>query len=132
MPETLTGQCACGSVSFTASPDDFWVCYCHCSDCRKATGAPVSTYVGVKLADVSFQGSPKKFATSQGVSRAWCQRCGTPISYESVRWPGEIHFHIGIFDHPEDLVPTGHVYTKDQLPWFRIDDDLPRSKEPGA
>ena len=131
MTKAQTGKCACGTITFTATPEELWVCYCHCDDCKKATGAPVSTYVGIQTKDVSFKGTPKKYATSEGVSRAWCERCGTPISYESIRWPDEIHFHIGIFDHPEELVPTGHVYTKEQLPWFEVKDDLPRSKEPG-
>ena len=131
MTKSLAGRCACGAVSFTAISDDFWVGYCHCHDCSKATGAPVSAYVGVKAANVVFQGAPKKFATSDGVSRAWCERCGTPISYESTRWPGEIHFHIGLFDHPEDFAPQGHTYTNEQLPWFEISDDLPRSEKPG-
>lgn len=132
LPKTLKGRCACGTIEFTAEPEDFWVCYCHCDDCKKATGAPVSTYVGIQLKDITFQGTPKKFATSQGVKRGWCERCGTPISYESIRWPDEIHLHIGMFDNPEALEPTGHVYTKEQLPWLRIADDLPKSREPGA
>lgn len=130
MTRTLKGKCACGTITFTATPENFWVAYCHCNDCKKATGAPVSTYVGIKTKDITFQGTPKKFATSEGVRRGWCERCGSPVSYESIRWDDEIHLHIGLFDHPEELEPTGHEYVKEQLPWLRFADDLPRTAEP--
>lgn len=130
LPKTLTGHCACGNITVSARPSELWAGYCHCQSCRKATGAPVSAYVGLKVKDVTLQGSPKKFATSEGVSRAWCERCGTPVSYESVRWPDEIHFHISLFDYPEQFELEGHTYTDERLPWFDIADDLPRSKKP--
>ena len=52
--------------------------------------------------------------------------CGTPITYESVRWPDEVHITVGSLDHPEDMPPQGHVFTEEQIPWFHIADELPR------
>lgn len=131
MTDTLSGRCACGAVSFAAArPQEIKAFYCHCNDCKKATGAPVSAYVSIGVGDIVYKGEPKTFATSKGVKRAWCETCGTPVSYQSDRWPDEIHFHIAIFDHPEDLAPRGHFYTKYELPWLKIDDDLPRAREP--
>ena len=37
-----TGGCRCGAVRFEASADPHHVSYCHCKDCRRASGAPVS------------------------------------------------------------------------------------------
>lgn len=128
--DRLTGGCACGAITFEVVFNDPWVGYCHCNDCKKATGAPVSCYLGAKAEDVTFARDPKSFATSSGVKRSWCETCGTPLTYQSVRWPGEIHFHIAAFDHPETIEPHFHGYTKEQLPWLNIVDDLHRTKEP--
>ena len=39
---------------------------------------------------------------------------------------------LGSLDHPEKI-PSGpndlHVFTKDQIPWLKIEDDLPRYDE---
>ena len=33
---------------------------------------------------------------------------------------------LGSLDRPENVRPDDHVWTGSQLPWLRIDDDLPR------
>ena len=33
---------------------------------------------------------------------------------------------LGSLDRPQDVRPDDHVWTESQLPWLRIDDDLPR------
>lgn len=132
MKSEKKGRCACGAVTVSVRPGKTWVGYCHCSNCRKATGAPVSCYVGVKVADVTLEGPVKSCSLTDGVRRTWCDACGSPLAYESTRWPDEMHFHIGVFDEVDELVPEFHVYTKEQVSWFDVKDDLPRSKEPGS
>jgi hypothetical protein len=34
--------------------------------------------------------------------------------------------HISTLDHPEDFPPTEHVFLGDAIPWFEVNDDLPR------
>lgn len=33
---------------------------------------------------------------------------------------------VGTLDHPESVTPECHMFTKDQIPWVKLDDDLPR------
>jgi hypothetical protein len=55
-----TGGCRCGAVRFEASVEPNHVSYCHCSDCRKATGAPVTAFVGFAADQVSLTGDALK------------------------------------------------------------------------
>ena len=32
------------------------------------------------------------------------------LTYEGDRWPGEVHLHVGAFDEPAALAPTGHAF----------------------
>jgi len=52
--------------------------------------------------------------------------CGSPLSYASERWPGQVHLLAGAFDTPAALTPRLHVYVKDRLPWVDIADGLPQ------
>ena len=115
-----TGRCLCGSVRYEAVGQPNWVAYCHCESCRRATGAPVTAYAGFPADAVRFTGEPPTFfASSPGVRRGFCGRCGSPVSFEGERWPGEIHLHLGCFDQP-DLVPTTEAFAEERLPWLHL------------
>jgi len=40
METILRGGCLCGSVRYECSGDTEEASYCHCDDCKKATGGP--------------------------------------------------------------------------------------------
>jgi hypothetical protein len=115
------GQCLCRAIRFTAEGPPKWTSYCHCQSCRRHTGAPVSAYAGFEAAKVRFtEGVPTYYISSPGVKRGFCGRCGSTLSYEGERWPGELHLHIGAFDDPATLAPTGQAFADERLPWLHL------------
>ena len=125
--ETATGGCLCGVVRFEATGSPLWVAYCHCASCRRQTASPVSCYAGFETSKVRFlSAAPATCKTSPGVVRGFCSRCGTPLTYESKRFPGELHLFTGTFDEPEQLEPTRHVFWHERQRGFEVHDPLPR------
>ena len=125
--ETRAGGCLCGAVRFEARGAPLWVAHCHCTSCRRTTASPFTTYAGYRPDDVAFlSGRPKTYRSSPGVTRGFCPDCGTSISFESERWPDEIHLFVGTFDDPGDVTPEAHVFTAESVPWLRLADHLPR------
>ncbi|WP_308909417.1 GFA family protein [Pseudokordiimonas caeni] len=121
----LTGRCFCGNVKVDVVAEPLWVGHCHCPSCRKATSAAFATYAGFAAHAVMFRGkAPKKVVSSPGVIRRFCADCGSPVSFEGERWPGEIHLHVGFMDEPEKLVPTGETYLSTRLPWAHLEEKL--------
>ncbi len=115
------GGCLCGEIRFATEGPAKWTSYCHCRSCRRQTGAPVAAYAGFETAQVRFtKGMPAYYASSPGVRPGFCGRCGTPLTYEGERWPGEIHLHVGAFDDPETFAPAGHAFVDEPLSWARI------------
>jgi len=115
------GECLCGEVRFSAEGSPKWIGYCHCRSCRRHTGAPVSAYAGFERDKVRFtKGGPTYFASSPGVRRGFCSRCGSTLSYEGDRWPNELHLHIGAFNDASSLVPTGQGFPEEKLPWLHL------------
>lgn len=80
----LAGRCRCGAWRFDAAAEPFQVSYCHCTDCRRATGAPVTVFAGFRHDDIEANGEePAEYSAVPGVSRLFCRRCGTPVGYRT-------------------------------------------------
>lgn len=126
---TLSATCLCGAVRFNAELPSKWVAHCHCSYCRRAHGAPFVTWVGFAAEQFSLdEGSeqPRWYESSPGARRASCPTCGTPMFFESTRWPGEVHIARALIDGPLDKEPAAHVFYEAHVPWLDIGDDLPK------
>lgn len=118
MKTSYDGGCQCGAVRFAGKGEPEFISNCHCVSCRKATGAAFSTWVGFKSDNAEWtKGEPSFFASSPGVERGYCKSCGTPLSYASDRWPGELHFLIGALDDPEGVEPRTEAFPEDALGW---------------
>jgi hypothetical protein len=125
----MTGGCMCGAVRYETTGPSFGVGHCHCRSCRKHNGAAVVTLAGFKVDQVTFSGDQRGiYQSSPGVGRAFCGKCGTPLTWEGDG--GELgpilEFHISTFDNPEALVPTSHAFAPERISWFDVADNLPR------
>lgn len=124
------GGYRCGAVTVRAGGSPTIVVYCHCRDCRRSSGAPVSLFAGYSAEQVGLpRGEPKVYESSPGVRRSFCGRCGTPISFEDDRLPGETYLHVGVFEDPEAFEPEAHDWVSRRLRWFDVPDGLPRHGE---
>lgn len=77
------GACFCGEVRVEASGEPRSVSYCHCSICRRLSGAPFSVQALFTSEQVQLHFEPgarlTSFATSRGVERSRCASCGSPV-----------------------------------------------------
>ncbi|RVD17727.1 GFA family protein [Mesorhizobium sp. M4B.F.Ca.ET.017.02.2.1] len=121
-----TGGCRCGAVRFEASVEPHHISYCHCGDCRRASGAPVSAFVGFMTDQIALDGKALKRFENGPVTRTFCGVCGSPIAYTDGRLAGHIYFTLGSMDMPAYFKPTHHAHVREQLPFLHMPDDLPR------
>ena len=126
MSDGHAGGCRCGAVRFEASAEPHHISYCHCRDCRRASGAPVSAFIGFAAKSVSFSGDQPKTYENGHVIRSFCGKCGSPIAYYDERLPESIWFMLGAMDEPARYKPTLHAYVGEQLPYVHMPDSLPR------
>lgn len=120
------GGCLCSRVRYRASGDPEWIGICHCRSCRKHTGGILNAAAGFPRARVTFTGEPEVYMSSVGVERFFCSRCGSALAYQSDQWPKDVHLFVGTFDDPELLEPQFHLFSKEQLTWLKLADDLTR------
>ncbi len=121
-----TGHCLCRKYHFTAAGDPVWVAHCHCESCRRATGAPIVTYTGFLKTQVEFTPEPPEFASSPTVRRAFCEQCGSALTYTAQWCEDEVHLIRDNFVAPEAFTATRHVFFNEHHADFDCYDDLPR------
>jgi len=121
----IRGGCYCGRNRYEVD-SVFDVAYCHCTICRRISGAPV--YAGVVTPKTDFRvvaGQPASFASSDHGTRWFCSTCGTQL-YRTDARNDYVDVAIGTLDEPEAVAPKIHQWTGSKLAWFEIADDLPR------
>jgi hypothetical protein len=109
------------------------VAHCHCSLCRRAHGAAFVTWAGFEQAQVRID-DPEQLlrwyhSTAEG-ERGFCSRCASTLFFRGTRWPGELHLVLANFLDPVDRAPQAHVYYDTHVPWYQVDDALPKKPPP--
>ena len=121
------GGCLCGAVRYEITGTASNPCFCHCTTCRRAIGAPAVPWATFARDAVRFvRGRLSEFRSSAQVSRGFCAHCGTSLTYRHETRPAEIDVTLSTLDDPTLLPPRMHLWVKDRLPWVAIGDDLPQ------
>lgn len=121
------GGCMCGEIRFAAKGPVSWIGICHCASCRQATGGVLVAAAGFPRTAVTFTGKePSTYASSPGVLRSFCAKCGTSLAYQNKLWPSDVHLFAGAFDEAEALQPEFHIFASERLGWLCLCDELPR------
>ena len=124
------GGCSCGRVRFHASSPATNLCYCHCRSCRRACSAPFVAWATFeKRAFRITAGELATHRSSAEVVRGFCSACGTPLSYEHARRPGQVDVTLVSLDDPSELRPGYHIWVSHRLPWVLLGDGLPQYPE---
>ncbi|MGD8415993.1 MAG: GFA family protein [Pseudomonadales bacterium] len=115
----IDGGCFCGAVRYRIDDGDYTVANCHCSMCRRTSGAPFVTWMVVP--DTAFhyvRGEPAVLESSEKGRRYFCNRCGTPIACIVADHPHNVDVTTGSLDEPEKYVPALAVHEDTKLPWL--------------
>lgn len=121
------GGCLCGDVRYQATGEAANLCFCHCTSCRRAVGAPMVSWGTFARDNVSIaEGKLAEFHSSPGVTRGFCANCGTSLTYRHEARPAEIDVALATLDDATVLAPECHIWVGDKVPWLVISDGLPQ------
>ncbi|GAB6845616.1 hypothetical protein HNR00_001361 [Methylorubrum rhodinum] len=122
-----TGRCHCGAIRYTMRGEPVHNALCHCSDCRRHAGAPMVGWAMVPADQVTIEGEPTVYRSSEHGRRHFCGRCGTGLFYVNERMlPGMIDVQTGTLDDPASLPPQAHIQVAERIAWMADAHDLPR------
>jgi len=122
-----TGGCLCGSVRYQSSGVSNRPTLCHCFTCRRASGAHLLGWVTFPTREFRFTANtPTEFRSSAQVTRTFCSKCGTPLTYRHDNSPEGIDVTVGSLDAPDGVAPVDHTWMSDALAWDKPADGLPQ------
>jgi hypothetical protein len=129
-PRTLSGKCLCGAVEYAVADEFTYAANCHCSCCRRATGAAFKSFAGIERDKLSVTKGEDKlmfFGEVDGCDMR-CYACGSFL-FSVVRDGMFVHVAMGTLVDEPTIRPTKHIFVGSKAPWFTITDDLPQFEE---
>ena len=122
----LDGGCLCGAVRYRVRGPALASGTCHCRTCRKTASAPELPFATFPTASFEItQGRMADHRSSAEVTRSFCGRCGSPLTYRHDAKPDKLDIMTCSLDDPDALPPTFHVWTSHKPGWSVPGDRLP-------
>ena len=105
--------------------------YCHCSQCRQASGSAFNTFAGVQqeaLEVTSGRESISTYKKSEESVLSFCKVCGSNLFAVKIKG-GLVHIRMGtLIDNPQ-IRPMAHFFVGSKAPGDEINDALPQFAE---
>ena len=122
----LRGSCLCGGVRFEVTAPFLWANHCHCSRCRKHSGAFGGAQGRIPRAGFRLLAGEeliRVFRPDGGRVKAFCSVCGSSLC--GAEWPQgeEVAIRFGSLDREPGIRPQFHTFVASRAPWDEIPDD---------
>ncbi len=115
----VLGGCFCGKIRYEINRAVRKVVNCHCTMCRRTSGAPFVSWLVVPKTGFRYTASkPQHLKSSTRGDRYFCKDCGTPISCIVSDNDKYIDVTLGSLDIPGDFEPDGDFYEDTRLGWL--------------
>jgi len=126
----LRGKCLCGVVQYDVDDEFRYALNCHCSKCRRATGAAFKSFAGIERSKLRItQGSDSLMIFGdENAHDVRCNKCGSFL-YSVVRYGEYVHVTLGTLVDAPSIRPTAHIFVGSKAPWHTITDELPQHAE---
>jgi len=123
-----TGRCLCGAVRFGLHEKLPPVGFCHCSQCRRASGVASNAILNVRrdrFVWLAGEDNLQSWSTPSGWTNVFCRTCGSPAPHP-VPGGARMFVQAGALDGDPDLAIAGHIFVADKPRWAVIGDDAPQ------
>ncbi|MBA3526533.1 MAG: GFA family protein [Sphingomonas sp.] len=121
------GQCHCGAVRYEMAAAAIHQALCHCTDCRRHSGAPMVAWALVPTEQLKAEGEIKVYASSEHGRRHFCPACGTGLFYTNAMiFPGAIDVQVATLDDPDEVAPAAQIQVAERIGWMEQIEQMPQ------
>lgn len=115
----MRGRCLCGGVEFEVREAPRKLYQCHCSLCRKQSGAASSAAFVVpsdQLVWHAGQSLVSSYIKPSGFRSDFCSRCGSPVP-NALRSTSYVWVPAGLLEEPSSLAVAMHLFVGSKASW---------------
>jgi hypothetical protein len=123
------GGCSCGAVRYELESEPLFIHCCHCLNCQRQTGSAFVINLLIEADRVAVLGSapepvevPRDDGTTQRIFR--CSTCQVAV-FSEYGLPTLRFVRAGTLDHPTDISPDVHIFTRSKVGWVAIPETAP-------
>ncbi len=111
------GGCLCGAVRYEINIDRHRTGNCHCRDCQKNSGGAFMPFTSVDRGQFRWLSEPHgEGRASEAAIRRFCEKCGTPMTWEGRDYPNRISVSTGTLDDVSGVEISYEIYTRSRWP----------------
>lgn len=121
------GGCLCGAVRYTLKARPLTVSACHCSDCKRLTGATNNLAITVLRDDLEHSGETTAYRKTADSGRqaevVRCAVCGTRLWHAPQAMPDKAFLMAGTLDDSSWAIPVAHIWVERASPGVVFEED---------
>ncbi len=127
----IRGSCLCQGVAFQIDGRYSDIGHCHCSKCRKVSGANANAVLLTAAKSFAWlQGADlvKTYEMPDGWTSTFCCECGSPLPMAGAE--GKLYWvPAGVLDDDPQVPVAQHIFVASKGSWEVIGDDAPQYSE---
>jgi hypothetical protein len=127
----IPGSGLCGGVRFEYARAVTQIGMCHCSLCRKVSGAASNATLVVPLADLRWLAGEelrRVYRKPSGWQTTFCATCGSPLP-QTFRGMAAWYVPAGALDDDPGVKVGAHIFVGSKAAWDEIGGEAPRFEE---
>ncbi len=129
----LKGSCLCGAMKYEATGEPQRFFHCHCSRCRKATGAGHASNLFLQPATLKWRAGEDQFRSfkvpeAKRFTNAFCATCGSRMPRQ-VKDTDAVIIPAGSLDDEAPLQPQARIFYESRASWSCDARELPVHSE---
>jgi hypothetical protein len=114
-------KCQCGGLRFVVTGEPVMVNMCHCTECQRRSGVPLTVNAYFKETDVRIEGEHKIYPRAAPEGRQlhnhFCPTCGTTVGWRADLRPGMIGIAVGAFNDKSFPAPMSSIWEDSKHHW---------------
>jgi len=117
-------SCQCGGFTATVAAEPAIVVMCHCTQCQRRSGVPLTVNTYFKKNDVKLAGDYRIFERpapeGRKVYNYFCPTCGTTLGWRGDVRPDVFGVAAGCFADKSLPTPSVSIWEETMHPWVKL------------
>ena len=123
-----TARCLCGGFRVIVTGEPNAVGICHCTECQRRSGVPLTYNAYFKMSQVRLEGEHKLYTRDgqegRKVYHRFCPTCGATVCWTADRLVDTYGIAVGAFEEPNLPPPAFSIWEASKRPHVAVPDGV--------